>query len=164
MRILVFMALMHLLSVGCGSQDDSSMDTMAASQPCPASCLTRARPTLPWPRRRHRRSYRPSGCIHPGRRSHRCDPSISRRPCPTLRLTSPAAATRRPGKEDGEFITLSGRRLTPAGRNIRLDGYPGNVVVHPSAAGHTSQVCRRTTDVICARSPGHDRHPRPFLS
>ena len=44
----------------------------------------------------------------------------------------PEEAMRRPGPQpDGSFVDVAGRRTTPAGPNIGVEGFPTDVAVHP---------------------------------
>lgn len=44
----------------------------------------------------------------------------------------PAEALRRMGEQDGMYVLPGGRVLTPEGLNVEVDGFPMNVIAHPT--------------------------------
>ena len=74
----------------------------------------------------------------------RAQPAQSDAALEPCEATAPAAALQQPGTTDDVTLTIAGRRITPAGRNLRLEGFPGSAVIHPN--GHVAYVASMSAD------------------
>ncbi|MEE2788363.1 MAG: hypothetical protein VX589_13555, partial [Myxococcota bacterium] len=72
------------------------------------------------------------------------DAGVADAALPPCEAVAPASAHLRPGVNADFTLTIGGRLITPAGRNLRLEGFPGSIAVHPN--GQVAYVASMSAD------------------